>query len=84
MRMDKDWDIKAKRLLQSELTLKGISHERLQLLLNEIGVNTTKASIDNKISRGSFSAAFLLQCLAAIGCEVVNVGRNIGGHNEKR
>jgi hypothetical protein len=62
------WDDKAKRLLKSELIKRGISNSELVFLLNEIGIEETKASIDSKISRGSFSATFLLQCLTVIGC----------------
>jgi len=63
-----DWNEKSKRLLKSELLKRGISSEQLVGLLDRIGVEETKSSIDSKISRGSFSAAFLIQCLNAIGC----------------
>ena len=62
-----DWNEKAKRLLKSELVRRGISTENLVGLLSNIGVEETKASIDSKISRGTFSAAFLIQCLNAMG-----------------
>jgi len=64
-----DWSEQAKRLLKSELVKRGISHEELAFLLNECGGKETKASIDSKISRGTFSAAFLLQCLNALECK---------------
>lgn len=63
-----DWNDTAKRLLKSELIRRGVSNEILVHLLETKGVEETKASIDSKISRGTFSAAFLLQCLNAIGC----------------
>lgn len=63
-----NWNEKAKRLLKSELLKRGVSSEQLISLLHQIGVEETKASIDSKISRGTFSAAFLIQCLNAIGC----------------
>jgi hypothetical protein len=62
-----DWNDKAKRLLKSELIRRGVSSEDLVELLENIGVSESKASIDNKISRGTFSAAFLIQCLNAMG-----------------
>jgi len=64
-----DWSEQAKRLLKSELVKRGISNEDLVIRLETIGVGETKASIESKISRGTFSAAFLLQCLNAIGCK---------------
>jgi hypothetical protein len=67
------WDVKAKRLLKSELVKRGISNADLVLLLNEIGIDETKASVDSKISRGSFSATFLLQCLTVIGCHKIEI-----------
>lgn len=68
-----NWDDKAKRLLKSEMVKRGVTNADLVGLLNEIGVEETKASIDSKISRGSFSATFLLQCLTVIGCHKLEI-----------
>lgn len=64
-----DWNEQAKRLLKSELVRRGISNDELVNRLQAIGVEETKASVESKISRGTFSAAFLLQSLNAIGCK---------------
>jgi hypothetical protein len=63
------WHDKVKRLLKSEIVRRGLTYEQLVNLLSDIGVQETKASIDSKMSRGTFSAAFLIQCLTAIGCK---------------
>jgi hypothetical protein len=68
-----NWDDKAKRLLKSELIKRGVTNADLVTLLNEIGIEETKASVDSKISRGSFSATFLLQSLSAIGCRKLEI-----------
>ena len=68
-----NWNDKSKRLLKSELIKRGVSNSDLALMLNEIGVEETKASIDSKISRGSFSTCFLLQCLTVIGCHKIEI-----------
>jgi hypothetical protein len=68
-----NWNDKSKRLLKSELIKRGVSNSDLALMLNEIGVEETKASIDSKISRGSFSTCFLLQCLTVIGCNKIEI-----------
>ncbi|WP_205589815.1 DUF6471 domain-containing protein [Mucilaginibacter celer] len=66
------WNDQAKRLLKSELVRRGVSNDELVALLKDIGITETKASVDSKISRGKFSASFLLQCLNVIGCENFN------------
>ena len=38
-----------------------------------MGVHETERNINNKISRGGFSATFLIQCLVAIGTERVDL-----------
>lgn len=68
-----DWNDKAKRLLKSELVKRGVSNSDLALRLNGLGIQETKSGIDSKISRGTFSAVFFIQCLAAIGCEKVEI-----------
>lgn len=68
-----DWNDKVKRLLKSELIRRGISNSDLAKMLEQIGIEETKSSIDSKISRGTFSASFFLQCLTVIGCEKVEI-----------
>ncbi len=68
-----NWNDKVKRLLKSELVKRGITNSELVLMLKEIDVEETKASIDSKISRGSFSASFFFQCLSVIGCSKIEI-----------
>jgi len=68
-----DWNDKVKRLLKSELVRRGISNSDLANMLEQIGIEETKSSIDSKISRGTFSASFFLQCLTVIGCEKIEI-----------
>lgn len=67
------WEEEVKGLLKAELAKNRISHEDLTKRLAAIGVKTTKASIDSKLSRGTFSAVFLLQCLRAIGRDKLDI-----------
>lgn len=68
-----DWHNKVKRILKSELVKRGVSTEDLVVLLNENGIEETKSSVDSKISRGTFSAAFFMQCLFVIGCTKIEI-----------
>lgn len=62
-----DWEAKAANLLKSELKRKGVTYAQLVEKLAEIGVDDKEVNVRNKLSRGKFTAAFLLQCLTAIG-----------------
>lgn len=68
-----DWNDKVKRLLKPELVRRGVSNSDLVTMLEQIGIKKTKSSIDSKISRGTFSASFFLQCLTVIGCEKIEI-----------
>lgn len=63
---DAEWSDRAKNLLRSELKRKGVTYAQLSDLLEEIGVQENEKNIANKISRGVFTMAFFLQCMAAI------------------
>lgn len=61
-----EWAIKAKNTLKGELKKNGLSYRDLAARLNEMGMEIGEQGLNNKISRGGFSAAFYLQCLDAI------------------
>ena len=65
-----DWKFETKNYLKSELAKLNISREQLADQLQSLGINETKAAIDNKVSRGSFSATFFVQCLSVIKLHV--------------
>lgn len=62
-----DWEMKAANLLKAELKRKGVTYAQLVEKMAEIGVDEKEVNVRNKLSRGKFTAAFMLQCLAAIG-----------------
>jgi hypothetical protein len=62
---------KARALLKDALTKKSWTHGQLSEALAEIGVPISNVAITNKISRGGYSAAFLLQCMDVLGLELV-------------
>jgi lambda repressor-like predicted transcriptional regulator len=68
----------AKAILKAELKRRGMTYADLVARLEAHGVSETEANLRNKLSRGSFTAAFFLQCLLAIGCEsiVLNISRS--------
>jgi len=70
---EKEWEDRVKRLLKAELARKGITYAQLVGKLADIGVHDTEPNIRNKISRGKFTAVFLLQCLQAVGVENLRI-----------
>lgn len=64
---EKEWEDKVKGLLKGELKRRGISYAQLVGKLADIGVMDSEPNIRNKLSRGKFTAVFLIQCLQAIG-----------------
>jgi hypothetical protein len=62
-----DWVARTKGLLRGEMVKRGVSYAGLVEKLAAIGVRDTEANLRNKISRGGFTGAFLIQCLTAMG-----------------
>ena len=70
---DDKWQDRARGLLKVELARQNLGYKELVERLDKIGVKERPQSIANKMSRGGFSAAWLLQCLYALGCEDVRL-----------
>ncbi|RWP19280.1 MAG: hypothetical protein EOR00_09245 [Mesorhizobium sp.] len=62
-----EYETRAKNLLKAELKRKGVTYAQLAEKLAAMGIHETERNLNNKISRGGFTAAFLIQCLVAIG-----------------
>jgi len=54
-------------LLKAELKRAGVTYGQLAEKLGEMGIQENALNIGNKLSRGKFSAVFLVQCMDAIG-----------------
>ncbi|MER9216017.1 DUF6471 domain-containing protein [Mesorhizobium sp. M0663] len=67
-----EYETKAKNLLKSELKRKGVTYAQLAEKLAAVGIHETERNLNNKISRGGFTAAFLLQCLTVIGADTIH------------
>ncbi len=67
------WAKRARNLVKGELARRGLSYEDLAVKLKKIGIEESADNLRTKINRGTFSAAFLLQVLQAIGCKSVDV-----------
>lgn len=68
-----DWPAQVKGLLKAELKRRNVGYRELAEKLTAMGIPETEPNIKNKVSRGGFTAVFLVQCLRAIGCDVLRI-----------
>ncbi len=69
----KDWQARVKGILKAELKRRDISYRDLAEKLETIGVKDSERNISNKITRGSFTAVFFVQCMKAIDCHTIHL-----------
>ncbi len=65
----KGWEDRARLYLKAEIKRADITYEELAERLKSHGINENAASIANKLARGTFSATFMLACMAALELE---------------
>lgn len=70
---DTEWEAKVKGLLKGELKRRNVSYAQLVEKLAAIGVVDSEPNIRNKLSRGKFTAVFLIQCLEAVGSNTLRL-----------
>lgn len=70
---DTEWTGRVKNLLKAELKRKGMSYRDLAERLTEMGSPETERNLANKIARGTFTAAFFVQCLSAVGATKIDL-----------
>ncbi len=71
--MEETWNEKATNILKSILTRRNIKYHELAIKLNALGIEETQGSISNKISRGTFSFTFFMQCMEALGIKEIRL-----------
>lgn len=68
-----DWNDAAKGVLRAEMARRHMRAPDLAVALEKIGIIERADNLKNKIARGQFSAAFLLQCLAAMEVKTLHL-----------
>ena len=66
-----EYEDRAKNILKAELKRRGVTYKQLAELLGQKGAKENERNLANKISRGSFTAAFFMMCMDAIGARSV-------------
>jgi len=68
-----NWNEEAYRLIRREMVRRKMTYAKLAEKLVAMGVQETPKSIANKVSRGSFSFVFFIQCMRALEVEKVDI-----------
>ena len=63
-----EWETKAANILKAELKRAGVSYAQLAELIGD-----KEPNVRNKLSRGKFSAAYMLNCLEKLGLSEVRI-----------
>ncbi len=70
---EKEWQARATTFLKAKMKESGVTYADLVTRLEPHGFKETEASITMKLKRGTFAAAWLLACLAALELEGVRL-----------
>lgn len=61
------YEDRAANILKAEIKRKGLTYAQLVERMRDNGIEENERNLRNKLSRGKFTAAFMLQCLEALG-----------------
>lgn len=64
-----EYEKRVQGILKAELKRRGVTYAQLSEKLAAMGITESEPNIRNKLARGKFSAAFMLECLTAIGVQ---------------
>ena len=62
-----------KNILRAEMMRRGVSYAGLVARLREQGIEDNELNLRNKVSRGRFTAVFFMQCMQAIGVDLLQI-----------
>lgn len=68
-----DWEARAAKFIKVKAQEAEVSYEELAKRMKKHGFAETKASVTNKLARGTFPVAFFLAALAALELDGVHL-----------
>ena len=74
---EKVWEEMVKNILRAEMMRRGVSYAGLAERLQVHGVEDNELNLRNKVSRGRFTAVFFMQCMQALGVELLQIPQAI-------
>lgn len=74
---EKAWEEMVKNILRAEMMRRGVPYAGLADRLSEYGIEENELNLRNKVSRGRFTAVFFMQCMQALGVELLQIPQAI-------
>lgn len=74
---EKVWEEMVKNILRAEMMRRGVSYAGLVERLADHGVEDNELNLRNKVSRGRFTAVFFLQCMQALGVDLLQIPHDV-------
>jgi hypothetical protein len=74
---EKVWEEMVKNILRAEMMRRGVSYAGLAERLQEHGIEDNELNLRNKVSRGRFTAVFFMQCMQALGVELLQIPQTV-------
>ena len=73
-----EWERVAAAILKDRMKMEGVNFIELSERLRPFGHDEHNRNLSGRINRGRFSAAFMLQCLSALGATGLDVPKRAG------
>ncbi|MDD4855053.1 MAG: DUF6471 domain-containing protein [Sulfuricurvum sp.] len=70
------WNEQAKGILKAQLARRNMRYHDLALALQAMGLEENQNTIATKLSRGTFSFAFFIQCMYALRMDSIELNLN--------
>ena len=70
VQVEREW---ATKVIRTHMVKTGCTYGDLVDRLALLGIEDNEANLRNKVTRGTFSAAFMAQCLAAMGVQYLDI-----------
>ncbi|WP_432815117.1 DUF6471 domain-containing protein [Sphingorhabdus sp.] len=80
---EKVWEEMVKNILRAEMMRRGVSFAGLVERLADHGIEDNELNLRNKVSRGRFTAVFFIQCMQALGVDLLQLPKDIEERGRK-
>ncbi len=74
-----EWEQVATEMIKAHMKRARVNYVQLAEILKRFGHDEDNRNLSARVKRGRFSAAFMLQCLSALGVDTLHVPKESSG-----